>query len=130
MSRLFVVAAGLMLLVPAFGLAQSGSGKPTSQVIPVSQYGEAKPAKCATCPGAKGPIIPAKAEVYGPVVPYGTRLQAQLWDEDHECSPDGCPKPVGCGNFWTEKKFIFGSCRQFFGTAGSTYGFHRAAVER
>ena len=53
---------------------------------------------------------------------YGQRLQVQLWLDEHNCAPDGCPKPIGCGNFWTEKKFIFGSCRQFFGTAQSTVG--------
>lgn len=59
---------------------------------------------------------------------YGQRLQTQLWLDEHNCAPDGCPKPIGCGNAWTEKKFIFGSCRQFFGTAQSTVG-HRYDTE-
>jgi len=61
---------------------------------------------------------------------YGQRLQWQLWWDEHNCSPDGCPKPIGCGNAWTEKKFIFGSCRQFFGSAQSTVGHGYGTVER
>ncbi len=41
---------------------------------------------------------------------------------EHICAPDGCPTAVGCSNAWTEFKFVFGSCRQFFGTADSTEG--------
>ncbi len=48
----------------------------------------------------------------------------------HICAPDGCPRPIGCGNFWTTKKFIFGSCRQFFGTAESVDGHHRGSFIR
>ena len=58
------------------------------------------------------------------------RPSGQLWWDEHNCAPDGCPKPIGCGNFWTEKKFIFGSCRQFFGTAESTVGHGYAGAAR
>jgi hypothetical protein len=27
----------------------------------------------------------------------------------------GCANPITCGNFWSDKTFIFGSCRQYFG---------------
>jgi hypothetical protein len=37
----------------------------------------------------------------------------------HECGPDGCINPIGCGNFHTDFHFVFGSCRSFFGTAGA-----------
>jgi len=47
----------------------------------------------------------------------------------HRCEPDGCPTPIGCGNLYSEFKFVFGSCRQFFGTAGSTEGhLHKTYV--
>ncbi|MCX7665193.1 MAG: hypothetical protein N2112_06585 [Gemmataceae bacterium] len=48
----------------------------------------------------------------------------------HICAPDGCARPIGCGNFWTTKKFIFGSCRQFFGTSESVDGHHRGSFIR
>lgn len=41
---------------------------------------------------------------------------------NHRRAPDGCPTPVGCGNFYTEFKYIFGSCRQFFGTGDASVG--------
>ena len=34
----------------------------------------------------------------------------------HNCGEDGCPNPLGCSNFHLEFRFIFGSCRSFFGT--------------
>lgn len=127
MSRQIVVA-GLMLLVPAFSLAQAPVSPGSSKPLTRAMYGEAKPAQCTNC--SKGQIIPVQAEVYAGTGAFGRELQNRLWWDEHQCSPDGCPKPVGCGNFWTEKKFIFGSCRQFFGTAGSTRGTHRNAVEQ
>lgn len=42
-----------------------------------------------------------------------------LFIGSHECGPDGCINPIGCGNFHTDFRFVFGSCRSFFGTAGA-----------
>ena len=76
-------------------------------------------------------LQPGQAGIYSyPPGTFGARLDRELWWENHECAPDGCLKPIGCGNHWTEKKFIFGSCRQFFGTAWSTVGHGRGTVER
>jgi len=36
-------------------------------------------------------------------------------DGAREGRRQGCANPLGCGNFWSDKTFIFGSCRQFFG---------------
>jgi hypothetical protein len=69
---------------------------------------------------ALGPVETTQA--VGPRLTYGDHLRAAYLK--HICAPDGCTKPLGCGNFWTEKKFLFGSCRQFFGTAESTVGVH------
>jgi hypothetical protein len=114
MSRLSLVAVALFPV-----LALGGD--------PAVSPGEAKPARPEVRPVTfqTPPVVP-----YGqaPLAPgytyYGLHLQTQLWWDRHECAPDGCPKPIGCGNFWTEKKFVFGSCRQFFGTADSAVG-HR-----
>lgn len=47
----------------------------------------------------------------------------------HRCEPDGCPTPLGCGNVWSEFKFVFGSCRQFFGNDEATEGcLHKTTV--
>jgi hypothetical protein len=32
------------------------------------------------------------------------------------CGTDGCLSPIGCSNFHIEFVWLFGSCRQFFGT--------------
>jgi hypothetical protein len=45
-----------------------------------------------------------------------------LKSPEHNCEPDGCPTPVGCSNPWTEFKFVFGSCTQFFGSGDATRG--------
>lgn len=120
MRRLSLSAVGLALICPALTLADStpaGEIKPAVAVrvvpAPVGRYGEAKPASFGT-------TRPDDAAETGS---FGDRLRARMYV--HECSPDGCPKPIGCGNFYTEKKFLFGSCRQFFGTSDSAVGHHR-----
>lgn len=149
MSRLLFAAAGLALL-PAAALADpmpfavpppaQPAGPPpkpvavrAQPVVPVGLFDTPK-AGCSSCGGS---VIPpgyggytgygtatAPATPGGPH-PFGDRLQKQLWWDEHNCAPDGCPKPVGCGNFWTEFKFVFGGCRQFFGTGQSVNGHLR-----
>lgn len=128
MSRFLLVAFALGFLTTMASAAEPR--KPATPILPVAAYGEAKPGKCTTCGDKQATIIPASYAVAGRPGTFGRQLQAQIWWEEHECAPDGCPTPVGCGNFWTEKKFLFGSCRQFFGTAGGTTGQHRGTVER
>ena len=115
MSRLSFAAA-VLALIPAAAFAG-----------PAVDPGEAKPAASSAVKPATFVTHAAEAPGYYAPMPagydyYGVKLRYQLWYDEHNCSPDGCPKPIGCGNFWTEKKFIFGSCRQFFGTAQSTVG--------
>jgi hypothetical protein len=52
--------------------------------------------------------------------PYINNFVAKV--NRHRCEPAGCPKPVGCSNTWTEFKYVFGSCRQFFGSSEATRG--------
>ena len=121
MSRLLLAVIALGLL-PVFASADG----PKLAVAP----GEAKPARSEVqvqpatyhTPPSGQPVIPGYTY-------YGTHLQAQLWADWYNCSPDGCPTPIGCGNHWTEKRFIFGNCRQFFGTAEGTIGHgHKTTV--
>ena len=137
MVRLFLAAAVLAMITPGLSLAD-GKKKDrdvgaTPQVIPASLIGEAKPARCSSCGNGAGAIFlrPGETAMYpnGPGT-FGARLDRELWWENHECAPDGCPKPIGCGNHWTEFKFIFGSCRQFFGTAGASVGRGRGTIEQ
>jgi hypothetical protein len=136
MVRLFLAAAVLALFIPAPSLAdgkkKDRGANAGSQVIPASMIGEAKPAQCSNCGNGSGGIFlrPGETAVYpnGPGS-FGARLDRELWSENHECAPDGCPKPIGCGNHWTELKFIFGSCRQFFGTGGASVGQGRGTYE-
>ncbi len=141
MSRFFLSAAVLALLIPTVSLAdgKTTSRRPAADILPVSSYAENKPAShaCKTCGGsATDPIYPAwmnhgslglHSNGHGA---FGDELRYQLLWDYHECAPDGCIKPIGCGNFWTECKFIFGSCRQFHGTAESTVGHHRNTQDR
>jgi hypothetical protein len=53
---------------------------------------------------------------------FGKRLRSLFGGPlvgSHECGPDGCINPIGCANFHTDFRFVFGSCRSFFGTAGA-----------
>ena len=132
MARLTLAAAVLALVVPAVSLADGKKPAP-SPVIPASMIGEAKPASCSSCSNGSGAMVlsPGQTGVYSNAPgTFGARLDRQLWWDEHECAPDGCPKPIGCGNHWTEFNFICGSCRQFFGTAGSTVGRGRDTVDR
>lgn len=134
MSRLLLSAAALTLVMPAVALADkkpaADTRKQYAAVLPIGSYGESKPSQCKQC-GAQDVIYPPwishrslghHPHGYGA---FGDELRAQLLWDYHECAPDGCIKPIGCGNFWTECKFLFGSCRQFFGTAESTVGHQR-----
>jgi hypothetical protein len=71
--------------------------------------------------------IPDGTNRFGPGTTFAERLQ--YWQLVHDWAPDGTPKPVGAGNFYTEFKWIFGSARQFFGTAGATVGYGRGTRE-
>jgi hypothetical protein len=120
-SRLSL-AACVLAIVPAASFADNpkfsespGGNKPAKFDV--------KPAEFVTPTPALGPAVVWPApEMPAGYQYYGLHLRWQLWADEHNCAPDGCPKPIGCGNFWTEKKFIFGSCRQFFGTAQSSIG--------
>jgi hypothetical protein len=119
MPRLSLAAAALGLcLAPALSFAQ----EPPVLVSP----GEAKPIRFFS---PDNPIVVGPAQTVWPASPphkFGHLLTARLLADNHECAPDGCPKPIGCGNHWTELKWIFGSCRQFFGTASAAVGEGRA----
>jgi len=136
MARLLLAAVAVALCLPvavcAQGKKEAAARKTNPHIIPVGLIGEAKPSSCPTCGNGSGAITlrPGQTAIY-PYGPgkFGARLDAELWGDNHDCAPDGCPKPIGCGNHWTELKFIFGSCRQFFGTAGATVGQGRATVE-
>jgi hypothetical protein len=123
-SRLPLAAAVLALIPAAAFAANPADDAP----------GAAKPAHSSAVKPATFTTAPPPTLFYPEMPPgyqyYGLHLQAQAWLDRHNCAPDGCPKPIGCGNFWTEKKFIFGSCRQFFGTAESTVGHGYHTTER
>ena len=122
MSRSLIAAAALALIpVAAFADSRKPSESP----------GAAKPAKFDVQP-ATFSSPPASPVASSPAVyqNYGLKLRNQLLIDWYNCSPDGCPTPLGCGNGWTEKRFIFGNCRQFFGSAQSTIGHGHDTTER
>lgn len=118
----------LLLSVASLLLATSANFAQT-KVMHTVAAGEAKPAGQPNYAPLVNP--PGRAAALDSTIRITGATPAErlksMW-LDHECAPDGCPKPLGCGNFWTEKKFIFGSCRQFFGTAGASVGHHRKTV--
>lgn len=132
MSRVLLIAYSIALVSASVSFAQGKAvedkSKSTSGVLPIALYGEAKPASCPSCKvNQASATVSSKLYLDRPVSNgnYGDYLRHQLrWDE-HECSPDGCVKAVGCSNFWSECKFLFGSCRQFYGTAEASIYHHR-----
>ena len=136
MSRTLAATAALLLLLPGLSLAEKKSSreprKPLPEPVPADRYGEVKPCQACQRGGSIYPewLSPAPILHPGGHGAFGDELRSQLLWDQHECAPDGCIKPVGCGNLWTEIKFVFGSCRQFFGTAESTVGHHRGTRDR
>jgi hypothetical protein len=126
-SRLSL-AACVVALIPTFALADNGPPSVSPGESKPARF-EVKPAQFVTPPPGSAPLWPAPAMPAG-YQHYGQQLQTQIWLDQHNCAPDGCPKPIGCGNVWTEWKFIFGSCRQYFGSAESTVGHGYNTVER
>ena len=138
MSRPIITAAAIALLLPAVSSADSKLKEPSRvavpEILPAASFVQSRPSKCKSCgddqiyPNWMGPgPVFSHPNGYGA---FGDELRSQLLWDYHECAPDGCIKPIGCGNFWTELKFIFGSCRQFHGTAESTVGHHYNTRDR
>lgn len=122
MSRL-LLAVAVLIVLPTVSVADAKRDVDAkkSGVIPAGLVGEAKPATCATCSNATGSTASMPANPFDPNS-FAGRVFSQTWWERHNCAPDGCPTPLGCGNHFTEKKFLFGSCRQFFGSTEGTVG--------
>lgn len=99
MRSLTKLALALLLLAPSLSLATEPpppTPKLPSHMKPNAHLGEEVPTT------------------------FSEKLHAKY--NKHICAPDGCPTPLGCGNWYTEFKFAFGSCRQFFGTGEATKG--------
>ena len=117
MSRLLLAAGLAVLLTPPVTRAGGPPGTvPPGEAKPVGYFSPDNPVIVGP-----GQTVWAEPPSYGHFA-FGAKLKARLLDDNRECGPDGCPKPLGCGNHWTELKWIFGSCREFFGTAGAAVG--------
>jgi hypothetical protein len=66
-------------------------------------------------PNPPAPLVPKKTGFFG-------RTYDHFFGPDHRYEPDGVPTPVGAGNCFTEFKYVFGSARQYFGTADASVG--------
>ena len=111
-----------LLLVP--GLAAAQQPVPTSissapavvETLSPAEYGLAKPAKF---PSSNRP----NAHLGDPTIyPQTFKEPFQSKLNRHINAPSGCDNPLGCGNLYSEFKFLFGSCKQFFGTGESAPG--------
>ena len=88
--------------------------QPGQTIVVVQQAAGPKvAAPCTTC-GDKA------AEAKKPGVLH--RLFKKVACSDGKCGEKGCNNPLGCGNLYTECKFIFGGCRDFFGTDAASAG--------
>ncbi len=98
--------------MPPVGYAQPMPGpyKPGMTRPPVDTYPRQKP------------LI--KPLYTGPIVSH-----IRTFLDVEQRAPEGWPMPLGPSNFWTEMKFVFGSCRDYNGTAEAAYGeFYRSYV--
>lgn len=95
------------VIVVAAGLLSSASSA-------VAQ-GHAVPAPTFVQPGAAPTFVSADCGTHGAVSAVPTErpgFAARVWNA--VTIGEGCRNPVGCGNFASERTFLFGSCRQFF----------------
>lgn len=102
------------------------------RTLPPSAAVPLLPPPIATAPAQpfiiQGPVMispyvpppPPKAAPHPAINTIKTHVRE--WLANHRREPDGIPTPVGCGNAWTEFKFVFGSCKQFWGTSDATEG--------
>ena len=112
--------------------ADKADVKPASATIPAP---DAMPSATAP-PPAFVPPPPGPAPLAASSCPDGScdrppggshrGLFGGTWWYDHIRAPYGVPTPLGCGNLWTEYKFVFGSCRQYFGTGQASTGCGKA----
>ncbi len=87
--------------------------KPAAEPIPL-------PGQITVSPTIPGSSCADSASPGGKHEYAKAKLQEKI--NNHRRAPEGCPTPVGCGNWYTEFKYVFGSCRQFFGTGDASVG--------
>jgi hypothetical protein len=119
MRALTNIVFGVLMMAPGLAVAQGPEVVPVpdANYLPPSLYGEAKPAKFPSSgrPNAHLGDLTVVPRTFKNPMFEATHVR-------HINAPDGCPSPLGCGTAYTEFKFVFGSCRQFFGTGGSAPG--------
>ena len=128
------------ILAAAFGLMGSAAFAQTPPPLPPAAQPTPMP-----MPLAAQPVTPAPLMTAAPA-PYATPTYGGC---STECAPtatskrlagrivspftigEGCANPVSCGNFASERTFLFGSCRQFFNPGnkcGHSWGLHGCAT--
>ena len=90
-----------------------------------------QPCSSGNCPTANIPPDANKSgplhRVFAPIHKLGDHVAQKM--DNCNCGSDGCPEPLGCSNFWTENKFFFGSCKQYFGTGNAAAGYSRRTTQ-
>ncbi|QVL32286.1 hypothetical protein KIH39_26220 [Telmatocola sphagniphila] len=101
-------------------IISGGSAAPVTNVVTPSTKvvtSAASAASCSTCDKDGKKSFYAKIKTRLGACPNGS------------CDDKGCANPLGCGNLWTDGKFLFGSCRDFFGTdVAATGHLHKTNV--
>ena len=118
MRPLTKIVFGLLLLAPGPAAAHEPGQPllPPLHLLHPDEYGESKPARF---PAHAKPDAHA-GDFSANHLTFSERYYEKY--KRHLSAPDGCPNPLGCGTAYTEHKFIFGSCRQFFGTGEAAVG--------
>ena len=111
-AAILVIALGLTV-----GSAQAADpaplAAPANGVVQASKKFQLPPPACDSCQAA--------AEQETRKQGYFAKCLGKIFHPENR--KNGSEQPLGCGNFHTDSEFLFGSCRNFFGTGISAAGY-------
>lgn len=105
-----------VLLLSAVGSVVIGGSAAAQAPAPASMFVQAQQpatfvqAGCNSCGGATDTLA-GKHQV-------GGHLLNRAYHNSPLTIGPGCPNPIGCGSWASERTFLFGSCKQFFNPGG------------
>ncbi len=106
------------ILMIALGLATSSAGaadpllSPSANVVQASKKFQLPPPACDSCQASAAEEAKQKG--------YFARCFGKIFHPENK--KNGSEQPLGCANLHTDCEFLFGSCKNFFGTGISAAG--------
>lgn len=145
-ARMWQLAAAAVLAVTGSASAQTAGVGSLPQIPVIGQpaapvpAAPAAPAPAMAAPAAPAPAAaPAAAPAVSPIIVHGASGCSTCAPACDPCGKSrslfgggvfsslkigsGCANPVGCGNFASERTFLFGGCKQFY-NPGNDCGKH------